>query len=109
MAGLSKNQPVNLVTETPNPDQVVVREAVILSEPGLHARPASVFVKLASKFESEIWVGCNNDRVNGKSIIGLLTLAAGKGTKIAIEAEGKDAKSAAEALVVLVESDFQGT
>ena len=100
---------MSLVRETPNPDQVVVREAVIPSEPGLHARPASVFVKLAGKFDSEIWVGCNDDKVNGKSIIGLLTLAAGKGTKLVIEAEGKDAKVAAEALVVLVESDFQGT
>jgi len=100
---------VSLVRETPNPEQVVVREAVIPSEPGLHARPASVFVKLASKFESEIWVGCNNDRVNGKSIIGLLTLAAGKGMKLAIEAEGKDAKAAVEALTLLVEGDFQAT
>ena len=100
---------MRLVRETPNPDQVVAREAVIPSEPGLHARPASVFVKLASKFDSEIWVGCNNDRVNGKSIIGLLTLAAGKGVKIAIEAEGKDAKAAVEALVLLVKADFQAT
>lgn len=100
---------MSLVRETPNPEQVVVREAVIPSEPGLHARPASAFVKLASKFESEIWVGCNNDRVNGKSIIGLLTLAAGKGVKIAIEAEGKDAKAAVEALVLLVKADFQAT
>ena len=100
---------MSLVRETPSPDQVVVREAVIPSEPGLHARPASVFVKLASKFESEIWVGCNNDRVNGKSIIGLLTLAAGKGMKLAIEAEGKDAKAAVEALALLVEGDFQVT
>jgi len=100
---------VSLVRETPNPEQVVVREAVIPSEPGLHARPASAFVRLASKFESEIWVGCDNDRVNGKSIIGLLTLAAGKGVKIAIEAEGKDAKAAVEALVLLVKADFQAT
>ncbi len=100
---------MSLVRETPNPEQVVVREAVIQSEPGLHARPASAFVKLASKFESEIWVGCDNDRVNGKSIIGLLTLAAGKGVKIAIEAEGKDAKAAVEALVLLVKADFQAT
>jgi len=100
---------VSLVRETPNPDQVVVREAVIPSEPGLHARPASVFVKLAGKFDSEIWVGCNNDRVNGKSIIGLLTLAAGKGMKLVIEAEGKDAKVAVEALALLVEGGFQAT
>ncbi len=100
---------MSLVRETPNHEQVVVREAVIPSEPGLHARPASAFVKLASKFESEIWVGCDNDRVNGKSIIGLLTLAAGKGVKIAIEAEGKDAKAAVEALVLLVKADFQAT
>ena len=66
-----------------------------------------MFVKLASKFDSEIWVSCNDDRVNGKSIIGLLTLAAGKGMKLAIEAEGKDAKAAVEALALLVEGDFQ--
>ena len=68
-----------------------------------------MFVKLASKFDSEIWVGCNNDRVNGKSIIGLLTLAAGKGVKLAIEAEGKDAKAAVEALALLVEGNFETT
>ena len=100
---------MSLVRETPNPEQVVVREAVIPSEPGLHARPASVFVKLASKFDSEIWVGCNKDRVNGKSIIGLLTLAAGKGMKLAIEAAGKAAKAAVAALTLIVEGDFQAT
>ena len=68
-----------------------------------------MFVKLASKFESEIWVGCNDDKVNGKSIIGLLTLAAGKGMKLVIEAEGKDAKVAVETLALLVEGDFQAT
>jgi len=100
---------VSLVSENPNPDQVVIREVVIPSEPGLHARPASVFVKLASRFESEIWVGYSGDRVNGKSIIGLLTLAAGKGVKLSIEAEGRDARAAVDALVLLVEDDFQAT
>ena len=100
---------MSLVSENPNPDQVVIREAVIPSEPGLHARPASVFVKMASKFEAEIWVGYGGDRVNGKSIIGLLTLAASKGVKLSIEAEGRDARVAVDALVLLVEDDFQAT
>ena len=98
---------MSLVRETPN--QAVVRKVLIPNEPGLHARPASVFVKLACKFDSEIWVGCNDDKVNGKSIIGLLTLAAGKGMQIAIEAEGKDAKIAADALATLVEGNFEIT
>lgn len=100
---------MSLVRENPNPGQAVVREVMIPNEPGLHARPASVFVKLACKFNSEIWVGCNDDKVNGKSIIGLLTLTAGKGMRLAIEAEGKDAKAAVEALALLVEDNFETT
>ena len=100
---------MSLVRENPNPSQAVVRKVLIPNEPGLHARPASVFVKLACKFDSEIWVGCNDDKVNGKSIIGLLTLAAGKGMQVSIEAEGKDAKAAVDALATLVEGNFETT
>tara|TARA_A100001037_G_scaffold305832_1_gene347622 strand:+ start:703 stop:999 length:297 start_codon:yes stop_codon:yes gene_type:complete len=96
-----------LVSENPNPGQTEVREVEISNDAGLHARPASVFVKLAAKFESEIWVGHDGDRVNGKSIIGLLTLAAAKGTRITVEAEGSDAQAAVVALAELVENKFQ--
>ncbi|MBI4355633.1 MAG: HPr family phosphocarrier protein [Candidatus Omnitrophica bacterium] len=69
---------------------------------GLHARPAALFVQLANRFESEITVVKGRRRVNGKSIMGLLTLAAGQGSSIRLEAQGGDALAAVEALAGLV-------
>jgi phosphotransferase system HPr (HPr) family protein len=104
---LGDNPGVSLVSENPNPSQATSREVTIANEAGLHARPASVFVRVACKFASEVWVCCNDDKVNGKSIIGLLTLAASKGTRVVIEAEGSDAQTAVENLAALVEKKFQ--
>ena len=70
---------------------------------GIHARPAAAFVKLASRFESEILVEKDDQTVNGKSIMGLMSLAAGRGSKIRITARGPDAERAMEALTQLVE------
>ena len=63
----------------------------IVNQLGLHARAAASFVKLASRFESEIFVSKGKTRINGKSIMGLLMLAAGQGTKIRVDIEGPDA------------------
>jgi phosphocarrier protein len=85
---------------------VVRRELTISNALGLHARPAAMFVQLASKFSSEITVERGSERVNGKSIMGIMMLAAGKGLKITVTAEGADAAEAVSALEELVNSKF---
>ncbi len=76
---------------------------------GLHARPAMVFVEVASKYDSKITISRTDqeETVDGKSIMQMMMLAATKGTQIEISATGLDAKDAVEALVALVESNFQ--
>lgn len=78
----------------------------IPNEEGLHARPAAKFVKLANRFDSEIWVRKNEDETNGKSIMGLMMLAAEQGSLITITAEGDDASAALTEIKALVESGF---
>ena len=82
------------------------REVVICNQRGLHARAAARFVKLAEQFESEIWVERDGQSVSGRSIMGLMMLAAGPGTSISIEASGPDASEVMEALTALVTSGF---
>ena len=79
---------------------------MILNQLGLHARPAAKFVKLSSQFASNIWVEKEQERVNGKSIMGLMMLAAGRGAEITVVAEGSDAEEAVEAIESLVDSQF---
>jgi len=86
--------------------KVIVYELVIENQSGLHARPAAAFVKMANNFRAEITVTKDGDSVNGKSIMGLLTLAAARGTKLVIEAEGDDATEAVDAIQSLVEGNF---
>lgn len=70
----------------------------ILNPQGLHARPASIFVKIANKFESDIQVKKSGEKVNGKSIMGLLMLAASHGAVVEIEVSGNDAEKAMQEL-----------
>ena len=86
--------------------KVIVYELVIENQSGLHARPAAAFVRMANNFRAEITVTKDGDSVNGKSIMGLLTLAAARGTKLVIEAEGDDATEAVDAIQSLVEGNF---
>ncbi len=86
--------------------KIVVYELVIENQSGLHARPAAAFVKTANRFRAEITVTKDGDSVNGKSIMGLLTLAAARGTKLVIEIEGDDATEAVDAIRSLVEGNF---
>ena len=79
---------------------------VIENTLGLHARPAALFVQLANKFQSEIFVEKKDQKVNGKSIMGIMTLAAGKGQKITITADGNDAEKAVNALEKLLKDKF---
>jgi phosphotransferase system HPr (HPr) family protein len=75
---------------------------VIVDEVGLHARPAAAFVKLAGRFDADITVRCGERSANAKSILSVLTLEAGKGSEIELEAEGEDAQQAVDALVDLL-------
>jgi phosphocarrier protein len=85
---------------------VIIKRKVKIHNPqGLHARPASAFVKLASKFESEVTVRKDDEAVNGKSIMGLMTLAAIQGTIIEIEASGPDAEKVVDELEKFLLSD----
>ena len=81
-------------------------EVTIRNKYGLHARPAAEFVKLATRFRSEIWVSKDDVEVSGKSIMGVMMLAAEHGSSIVIRARGEDAEDALEALSGLVSSRF---
>lgn len=78
----------------------------ILNEQGLHARPASIFVKTASKFKSTVSIVHGNEVANAKSIINIMSLGLKKGEEIKIIAEGTDEKEVMEALISLVENKF---
>lgn len=78
----------------------------IINPLGLHARAASKLVAIANKYGAEVWVGRDGREVNGKSILGVLMLAAAKGGVIDIRCEGKDAEDAYEALAALVNDGF---
>ena len=82
------------------------RQVVVSNELGLHARAAARFVHLATQFTSQIRIGRDNRMMDGKSIMGILLLAAARGTKLTITAHGPDEAAALDALVGLVESRF---
>ena len=84
----------------------VRRKLKIRNKLGMHARAAVKFVQLASRFDSEIFVEKDGEQVNGKSIMGLLTLVAAFGTEVEVLAEGPDAALAVDQLTVLVNSGF---
>jgi phosphocarrier protein HPr len=73
---------------------------------GLHARPAAMFVRIASRYRSEIWVSKEGEEVNGKSIMGLMMLAAGQGSKLHVRCEGPDADKAIEEIEALIKAGF---
>ena len=82
------------------------RDVVVANEAGIHARPAAEIVKLAAKFRSEIVIVRDGLEVNAKSIMGVMMLAAGKGSKVTIETEGPDETDAMEAIVSLIGDYF---
>ena len=82
------------------------RDVEIINKLGLHARASSKLTQLATSFRSEIWLAKNGKRVNAKSIMGVMMLAAGKGSTIHIEATGEDEEAAGAALVQLVADRF---
>ena len=84
----------------------VTRELTVVNKLGIHARPASMFVRLASQFDCEVIVEKDGESVNGKSIMNLMMLAAGPGSRIRVSAEGCDAARAVEQIETLVKSKF---
>jgi phosphocarrier protein len=84
----------------------ITRDLVVSNKLGIHARPAAMFVKIASKFESEIYVEKDGERVNGKSIMGLMMLAAGPGSKLKVVAIGSDAQQAVNEIEALLKRKF---
>ena len=88
---------------------MIERQATIVNQEGLHARPAAQIVRLASSFQSEIELAKDGLDVNGKSIMGVMMLAAECGSSITIRATGPDAEQAVQALTELVESGFGET
>jgi phosphocarrier protein HPr len=92
---------------TSNPCAMLLeKEFTICNKNGLHARPAAQFVKLAGQYQSEIWVEKDDEQVNGKSIMGLMMLAAAKGEVIKLSVEGSDATTAMDSLAQLIHSGF---
>lgn len=83
-----------------------VRELQILNRYGLHARPAALFVKAASRYDADIYVEKAGNRVSAKSIMGLMTLEAGHGVKIRLVAEGADAARALDELEQMIRDKF---
>jgi phosphocarrier protein HPr len=81
-------------------------EVQILNKYGLHARPAAEFVKLANRYRSHVWVGKDDIEVSGKSIMGVMMLAAECGSMISIRVAGEDADEAIEALTDLIANRF---
>jgi phosphocarrier protein HPr len=83
------------------------KELTISNKLGIHARPAAQFVKMASQFDSELRVENDGEEVDGKSIMGLMMLAAGHGSILTVNAEGADAEEALNALEALVIRNFE--
>ena len=83
------------------------KEITITNKLGIHARPAAQFVKTANRFEAEITVEKDGEEIDGKSIMGLMMLAAGHGSMLIISTEGAQSQEALDALVALVERDFE--
>ncbi|MCA1660598.1 MAG: HPr family phosphocarrier protein [Verrucomicrobiaceae bacterium] len=84
----------------------VTREFTIVNRLGLHARPSAQFVKLCSRFRCEVLVEKDGEQVNGKSIMGLMMLAAGMGSKLKVTCEGSDCEKALSELAALIHRKF---
>ena len=86
--------------------ETLSKRVTIANRNGLHLRPAGLFAELAGSFKSDVSLVRDGDRVDGKSIMSIVTLAAQQGTELSIEVQGEDASAALEALVELVSSGF---
>ena len=89
-----------------NDAEFLSKELVVQNKSGIHARPAALFVKTANRFGSDIFVEKDGEKINGKSIMGLMMLAAGPGSKVTLHAKGADADAAIAELEELVKRKF---
>jgi phosphocarrier protein len=85
---------------------MIERELEIVNKLGLHARASAKFTQLAAKYQSEVWMTRNKRRVNAKSIMGVMMLAAGKGSKVLLETSGPDEAECLDALAELIRNKF---
>ncbi len=85
---------------------MIEKKVKIVNKAGMHTRPASAIVKIASKYKSDFYIVKNNFRINGKSIIGVMTLAAEQGSELTLELEGEDEVKASAELVKFFEDGF---
>ena len=85
---------------------VMTKDFLVSNKLGIHARPAALFVKTANRFTCEIFVEKDGEKVNGKSIMGLMMLAAGPGSKLTVYAQGHDASQALSELETLLKRKF---
>jgi len=99
---------MGLLSRKPEPasQSKTTRELTIVNRLGLHARPSAMFVKTASRFKCEIWVEKDGERVNGKSIMGLMMLAAGQGSKLLVTCEGGDGEKALAEIEEIIRRKF---
>lgn len=86
--------------------KMIQKELEIINKLGLHARASAKFTQLAAKFKSDVWLTRNARRINAKSIMGVMMLAAGKGAKVTLEAEGEDEQACVDALTALINDRF---
>ena len=86
--------------------EFLTKEVVVLNKSGIHARPAAMFVKTANRFGCDIFVEKDGEKINGKSIMGLMMLAAGPGSKVTVHAQGHDAPQALAELEILINRKF---
>lgn len=85
---------------------MITQTTKIVNKLGLHARPSALLVTTAGRYEAEVYFTKNGLRVNGKSIMGVMTLAAEKGSELIIEVDGPDEEDAIEAIVKVIENGF---
>lgn len=85
---------------------MITREVTVTNQAGIHTRPASMIVRTASKFDADVFIQKDHYEINGKSVIGVMTLAAEQGATLTLVVEGDDEEAAVEALVELFENDF---
>lgn len=84
----------------------ITKELIVLNKLGIHARPAALFVKTANRFDCDVFVEKDGEKVNGKSIMGLMMLAAGPGSRLLIQADGHDAAKAVVEIELLIKRKF---
>lgn len=88
-------------------NQTATRQVTIVNDLGLHLRAAGALVQVASRFQAEVWLKRGSADANAKSIMSVLSLAASKGTKLDVVAEGSDAEAAAQAVADLIDGGFK--